>query len=127
VIRPLKSFLRLLGRGGGEKADRAPQAYWGIDPLESERGFRLSGGLDIYSVKAVREALEPELHGSLVLDLSAVDFMDDDGLGLLVRVFRRLREQGGSLVLRNPRGPVLHALEITGVARIPGVTIERDE
>jgi anti-sigma B factor antagonist len=126
VLKAMRRFLRWL-EGNGRTRNRASRPYWGIEPLEGERGFCLSGGLDLYSVNAVREALEPELHGHLVLDLAAVDFMDDDGLGLLVRVFRSLREQGGSLVLRNPQGRVLHALEITGLARIPGLTIERDE
>jgi anti-sigma B factor antagonist len=97
-----------------------------IEPLEAGRGFRLSGDLDIHGAHAVREALEPELHGSLVLDLSAVDFIDESGLATLLRTHKRLHDQGGSLVLRSPRGRVLKVLELTGVAELPGLTIEPD-
>lgn len=116
----MKRFLRRIRQGHGR------QGHCGIEPLGSERGFRLSGDLDLYSVEAVRKALEPELHGTLVLDLAAVDFMDDSGLGLLVGAFKRLRGQGGTLVLRKPRGHVLRVLEVTGVVKLPGLTIEPD-
>jgi stage II sporulation protein AA (anti-sigma F factor antagonist) len=95
-----------------------------VEPLESERGFRLSGELDLVSVDAVRSALEPELHVRLVLDLAGLEFIDDSGLGLLVGTFKRLREQGGSLVLRNPRPEIRRVLEMTGVARLPGFAVE---
>jgi anti-sigma B factor antagonist len=95
-----------------------------IEPLESERGFRLSGDLDLYSVETVREALGPELHGTLVLDLAGLEFIDDSGLGLLVGSLKRLRQQGGALVLRNPTAQIRRVLEVTGVEKIPGLTIE---
>jgi anti-anti-sigma factor len=50
--------------------------------------------------------------------------MDDSGLGLLVGALRRIRRQGGSLVLRNPSAHVLRVLEVTGIAEVPGLTIE---
>ena len=95
-----------------------------IEPLESERGFRLSGDLDLYTVEAVREVLLPELHGTLVLDVGGVGFMDDSGLGLLVGSIKRLRQGGGTLVLRNPTPDIRRILEMTGIERVPGLTIE---
>jgi anti-anti-sigma factor len=98
-----------------------------IEPLVAERGFRLSGDLDLYTVNAARAALEPELHGTLVLDLAALEFFDDSGLGLLVGTYKRLRQQDGSLILRNPTGHVLRVLDITGIAELPGLVVERDD
>ena len=103
-----------------------PQASSGIEPLESERGYRLSGDLDIYGADALREALEPELHGRLVLDLNAVVFIDESGLATVLRAHKRLEDRGGCLVLRSPRGQVLKVLEVTRVAERPGLTIETD-
>lgn len=97
-----------------------------IERLESERGFRLTGDLDIFSVEAVREVLRPELHGTLVLDVAGVEFMDDSGLGLLVGSLKRVVQQGGTLVLRNPNTHIRRVLELTGVDRIPGLTVESD-
>lgn len=98
----------------------------GIERLESGRGFRLSGDLDVYSVDAVRQALAPELHGMLVLDISALEFMDDSGLGLVVGMVKRLGQQGGSLVLRNPTDQIRRVFEVTGLDQVPGLTIEFD-
>jgi anti-sigma B factor antagonist len=70
--------------------------------------------------------LKSELHGTLVLDLSGVEFMDDSGMGLLVGAAKRLRDKDGCLVLRNVRAEIRRTLEITGLAKFPGLIIERD-
>lgn len=114
---PVRRFLRRIRQSREQPPFR-------IEPLPSERGFRLSGDLDLFSVEVARNALEPELHGRLVLDLAAVDFIDDSGLGLLVGTLKRLGRQGGSLVLRNPSAPILRVLEVTGLAKVPGLEIE---
>jgi stage II sporulation protein AA (anti-sigma F factor antagonist) len=124
----IRDFLRRIrqARAGSADAGDKPQASCRIEPLESERGFQVSGAVDIYSARAVREALETELRGTLVLDLNRVDFIDESGLATLLTAHKRLQDQGGSLVLRRPRGQVLKVLEITGVAELPDLTIERD-
>lgn len=76
---------------------------------------------------SVRKTVKPELHGTLVLDLADVEFMDDSGLGFLVATIKRLGESDGSLVLRNVRPQILRTLEITGLAKLPGLAIETDE
>jgi anti-sigma B factor antagonist len=111
---------------GGSSSEESSQKSIKIEPLESERGFRLSGDLDIFSVDTFRRTLELDLHGTLVLDLFGVDFMDDSGLGLLVGAVKRLRERGGSLVLRNVQSEILRTLEITGLMKLPGLTVETD-
>lgn len=128
VTNTRRRFLRRLwqGRGRAAKTGHPSQGSLRIEPLESGRGLRLSGELDIFSVESFRKALEPELQGTLVLDLAAVEFMDDSGLGLLVGTVKRLRDQEGSLVLRNPRSQILRVLEITGLVKMPGLTIEHD-
>jgi anti-anti-sigma factor len=95
-----------------------------VEPLSSPRGFRLSGELDLFTVDAARAALETELHGTLVLDLTSLEFIDDSGLGLLVGTYKRLRKEEGSLVLRNPSDHVLRVLEVTGIGGLPGLVVE---
>jgi anti-anti-sigma factor len=119
LIDAIRRFLRVLRKGPVSAPCR-------IERLESERGFRLSGDLDVYSVEAIREALGPELHGKLVLDIAAVEFMDDSGLGLLVGFVKRLGQQGGSLVLRNPTDQIRRVFEMTGLEKVTGLTIEYD-
>ena len=115
---------RLLRKIRPRRRPREERITLRIEPLESERGFRLSGELDIYTYEMLRDALEPELHGTVILDVAGVYFTDESGLSILVRTTRRLHEQGGSLVLRNPSAHVQKILDMTGVARMPGLTIE---
>ncbi|MFH9725491.1 STAS domain-containing protein [Streptomyces sp. NPDC017254] len=51
----------------------------------------------------------------LVLDLSALGFMDSSGLNVLIRSVHRAREAGGDLYLAAPNSAVRRILEITGV------------
>ncbi|MFD8205813.1 STAS domain-containing protein [Streptomyces sp. NPDC059695] len=51
----------------------------------------------------------------LVLDLSALGFMDSSGLNVLIRSVHRAREHGGDLYLAAPTSAVRRILEITGV------------
>jgi anti-sigma B factor antagonist len=97
-----------------------------IERLDSERGFRLRGAIDVVTVKALREALDTELHGTVVLDVAGVDYVSDDGLGLLVWAIKRLRPENGSLILRNPQGPIRRVLEMTGLSKVPGLTVQLD-
>jgi anti-sigma B factor antagonist len=51
---------------------------------------------------------------SLVIDMSAVDFIDCSSLGALLRVRRLARGCGGDVVLAAPHGLVLRLLTLTG-------------
>jgi anti-anti-sigma factor len=54
-------------------------------------------------------------HSLVALDLGAVEFIDSTGLGVLVGSIRRLRDDGGDLVLRAASPAVVRILEITGL------------
>ncbi|MEV5974726.1 STAS domain-containing protein [Streptomyces sp. NPDC051921] len=51
----------------------------------------------------------------LVLDLSALGFMDSSGLNVLIRAVHQARAHGGDLYLAAPTPAVRRILEITGV------------
>ena len=95
-----------------------------VEPLESERGFRVAGELDVYTVDVLRDVLASEREGTLVLDLGGVAFIDDSGLGLLVGTYKHLRQGGGSLVLRNMQEPIRKVFAVTGLETLPGLVIE---
>ena len=72
--------------------------HWSGDiPIVVCRGRIVEGTESV----ALREHLEKELAQQplLLLDLSAVDFIDSSGLGLLVRLAMRARKDGGELKL----------------------------
>jgi anti-sigma B factor antagonist len=66
----------------------------------------------------VQAAILAQLDGrpvDVVVDLSAVSFLDSSGISALIRARRRVGEVGGTLRLRNPQPKVRRVLQITGV------------
>ncbi len=78
----------------------------------------VGGEVDVYTAPVLDDSLSA-LIGSgrvlLVVDLTAVDFLDSTGLGVLVKALKRVREHDGSLDV------VVTADRITKVFRITGL------
>jgi anti-sigma B factor antagonist len=53
----------------------------------------------------------------LVLDVSGVPFLDSTGLGVLMEVHRRLRDNTGAVALVGARPPLIRLLTITNLSR----------
>ena len=70
---------------------------------------------------AVRQVLPLPL-GRLVLDMSAVPFVDSAGLGALIGGIRRARESGGDVAVCCNRPTLVRLLHTTGFDRIVTVT-----
>jgi anti-sigma B factor antagonist len=79
----------------------------------------LSGDLGIASAHALREQILKLLRAAshLVIDLSAVQHVDANGLAALVGSGRRARLLGGSLRLAAPSPEVARVLSATGMNR----------
>ncbi|GAA3085856.1 STAS domain-containing protein [Streptomyces roseofulvus] len=78
----------------------------------------VSGELDMETADRLREVLAEQFgqgRRRVVLDLSALDFMDSSGLNVLIQAVIRAREAGGDLYLAGPTPAVRRILEITGV------------
>jgi len=79
----------------------------------------LAGELDLYNAHAVREALLAcceEAPERLIVDLSAVKFIDSTALGVLIEARTRLANRRGFL-LAAPGLETRRALEISGLDR----------
>ncbi|HJU48950.1 MAG TPA: STAS domain-containing protein [Gaiellaceae bacterium] len=91
----------------------------------------LSGELDAYQAPALREAFAELVEGHegfvLVLDLSAVSFLDSTALGTMVGAVRRLRETGGELRLVLPAGPARRIFELTSLDQVLEIRPSRGE
>lgn len=78
------------------------------------------GDLDVSTGHLLRKGLVDLIDGqgnlSLVLDVSRVSFIDSAGIGVLVGAHRRLRDKGGSLVLRAPSRQMAGVLDATGLS-----------
>ena len=83
---------------------------------------RLVGDLDIVTSRQLDETLAGARRTveHVVLDLSAVDFMDTSSLAVIVSHWKGLVSDGGSLALAGARFQYTRTLWITGLAdRIP--------
>ena len=95
----------------------------GIESLvvDGQAVLRLSGDLDMDSAELFGEAAR-RVHADgisrLVLDLSALDFVDSTGLSQFVLALKRQREIGGEVVLQAPTGPVKRVLDIVGLSEM---------
>lgn len=79
------------------------------------------GEIDVATAPALRDHLvahEAAATPVVVIDLTAVSFVDSTALGVLVGSYRRLRDGGGSLrlVVAEPR--ILKVFEITDLIRV---------
>lgn len=83
--------------------------------------IRPEGRLNMTASPALRE----QLHGlirdgstRLVVDLSAVDFIDSSGLGALISGLKVARQAGGDLRIADPCEQVTAVLELTNLNRV---------
>lgn len=77
-----------------------------------------SGEVDIATVNGLLESARACLAAGaekLVVDLSAVTFIDSSGLGALVRIRNEARRDGVPVVLREVPSTVERLLEVTGL------------
>ena len=82
---------------------------------------RVAGELDMHTSPQIRdEVLTRATDGDrqIALDLTEVTFMDSSSLGVLVMCLKRLREQGGRLVLIGVKGSPMKVLVLTGLDRV---------
>lgn len=78
----------------------------------------VEGEVDLFTAPRLREAvygLTDQGHLRVVLNLRDLRFMDSTGLGVLVGVLKRLRDNDGTLVLAEPQHSVQRILSITGL------------
>ena len=91
--------------------------------------LQLSGELDHHAAKEAMAELDRSLDAALPLrtelDLSQLSFMDSSGIAVVLRLYKRMQNLGGSLRLTHVPDQALRVLRAAGIDRI--VTIEKGE
>ena len=101
------------------QVDRADGGYTVCRPV---------GELDAFTVSQFRQALADLVSKKqIVIDMSAVPFVDSAGLGALIGGIRRAREAGGDVAVACSRPTLTRLLHTTGFDRIVSVTETVDE
>jgi anti-sigma B factor antagonist len=81
---------------------------------------RARGEIDLANAPALAATLEAAAASSqqIVVDLSAVTFLDSSGLSALVRAFDQVRAHDGQMAVVGPVGMVHQTLQISGLDRL---------
>ncbi len=89
----------------------------------------IRGEIDHHTAVAVRNGIDAMLFekrpARMVLDLSAVGFMDSSGLGLIMGRLSVMKSLGGEMIVRNPGRETQSILNLAGMERL--ITIEYTE
>ena len=88
----------------------------------TELKIKLRGEIDHHSAVAVRSAIDDMIRtkrpAELIIDMSAVDFMDSSGLGLIMGRYSLMQKIGGEFALRNPNERIVKIFELAGLSRM---------
>jgi len=79
------------------------------------------GEIDIYTSPDLRETLKEILDEKLVdikIDCSKLDYIDSTGLGVLIGILKKLRNENKNIIIVNPKENISKLLKITGLDKI---------
>ena len=81
----------------------------------------VKGEIDHHSAVAVRTDLDAQITAEqpsrVILELSAVDFMDSSGLGLIMGRYALIKRYGGTLAVLDPSPAVVKIMKLAGMER----------
>ena len=80
-----------------------------------------SGEIDLYTAPKLWEALARLIergHREVVVDMGGIEFMDSQGIAVLIRAHQRLAPEGGKVVVRAPREQARTVFEVTGLSQL---------
>ena len=88
--------------------------------------IKLRGEIDHHSAAAVRTAIDDMIRSKrpaeLIIDMSAVDFMDSSGLGLIMGRYNTMKEIGGVVTVADPTPATQKIMNLAGMERIIKIT-----
>jgi anti-sigma B factor antagonist len=125
MVRSMTAFSRRLRRRRNPPSEPAQTARpFAVEVSAAEFGtvVTVTGEVDIATSPQLRAALaeRPQAGGLLVLDLTAVTFMDSSGLSVILTLQRDTVASGERLAVVCPPGPARLLFEVTGVdAELP--------
>ena len=89
--------------------------------IDGRTVIEVGGEIDVYTAPKLRDTIT-DLVGAgvydLIIDLSAVEFLDSTGLGVLVGGLKKVRANDGSLSLICGQDRLLKIFRITGLAKV---------
>jgi len=100
-----------------------------FDVKEDVLIVRLAGELDHHEAELLRNEWKNRMYKSsikhVILNLSAVTFMDSSGLGVILGRYKEVLQIGGEMVVCSLTPPVERLFDMSGLFKI--VRMEKDE
>ena len=88
--------------------------------------IKLRGEIDHHSASAVRTSMDDmirsRLPSKLILDMSAMDFMDSSGLGLIMGRYSLMQSMGGETCVLDPSPATERIMNLAGMERVIKIT-----
>jgi anti-sigma B factor antagonist len=109
------------GDGAGPSRAEFPGSCWyRVEEMQGCAVVIAGGEIDVHTSPGLSDALRAAdaLSDRLVLDLTAVTFLDSTGLSAMVAALNRGKERGGSMSLVGPSGVVRRVLAITELDQV---------
>ena len=106
------------------KTDYPPRerAEFLCDTAGSILSIHVRGEIDHHTAASIRQGIDATLFDKrpekLILDLSAVSFMDSSGLGLIMGRYSVMKELGGDMTVWNPSPETRAILTLAGMERL---------
>jgi anti-sigma B factor antagonist len=82
---------------------------------------KISGEVDIYTSDKMKETLNrivEEKNAEIQIDCKELSYIDSSGLGVLIGVLKKLKEEDKNLVVLNARSNIVKLLSITGLDKV---------
>ena len=114
------------------KTDYPPRerAEFLCDTVGSILSIHIRGEIDHHTASAIRRGIDETLFEKrpkkLILDLSAVGFMDSSGLGLIMGRYSVMKELGGEMTVWNPSPETRSILTLAGMERLVRIEYPKD-
>lgn len=104
-------------------------SHWGenkmilqFSKVENKLIVQLYGELDHHSAEEVRckldDFIENEKLNLMIMDFSAVSFMDSSGIGVVIGRYKKLTQKKGKLAVINAQGNIKRVFELSGILKI---------
>ena len=90
----------------------------------------VTGEIDLFTAPEFKQRMAAPIDAGrsrLIVDLSAVSFIDSSSLGVLIGAHRRLKLRGGSLVVVCDNETIVKTFQITGLDGVFTLTSSIDE
>ena len=121
-------------KGSAKMIKEKHGGYYESEYIDGLLVVQIKGEIDHHSAVEMRGGIDEEILDKrplkLILDLSAVDFMDSSGLGLILGRYSAMKEASGELVVLNPNAGVMKILKLAGaerIIRIENVDVEAEQ